>query len=96
MPLAHRQDVHLLRVGGKLILVSVSAAGAETLTEITDPQDVDRLAGLCKQTSSQSASSTFRNLLDQFSQQERAPDPVAVRSNPRDVRPGAGPLKMGT
>jgi flagellar biogenesis protein FliO len=44
-----RQQAHLLRLGNKLLLVSVSAAGAETLTEITDPFEVDRLAGLCRQ-----------------------------------------------
>ena len=48
-PLAGRQHVHLLRCGSKLLLVSVTPGGAETLTEVTDPAEVDRLAGLCRQ-----------------------------------------------
>ena len=71
--LAPRQMVHLIRVGQKMLLVSISAAGVETLTEITDPMEVDRLAGICGQTSSQSVSSAFRHVFQQFSQ-EPAPD----------------------
>lgn len=43
-----RQHVHLLRCGNKLLLVSVGVAGAETLTEITDPEEVERLVELCR------------------------------------------------
>ena len=48
-PLAGRQQVHLLRCGSKLLLVSITPAATETLTEVTDPVEVDRLAGLCRQ-----------------------------------------------
>jgi flagellar biogenesis protein FliO len=66
-PLAGRQQVHLLRCGRKLLLVSISPAGAETLTEITEPEEVDRLAGLCQQTRSGSATATFRQVFQQLS-----------------------------
>ena len=36
-PLAGRQQMQLVRVGNKLLLVALSPAGAETLTEITEP-----------------------------------------------------------
>jgi flagellar protein FliO/FliZ len=65
-PLAGRQNVHLLRCGNKLLLVSITPAGTETLTEITDPQEVDRLAGLCRQTGPQSSSAAFRRIFDQL------------------------------
>jgi flagellar biogenesis protein FliO len=65
VPLGGRQQVHLLRVGRKLILVAVSQAGMETLTEITDAMEVDRLAGLCQQTRPDSATTVFRNVLAQ-------------------------------
>jgi flagellar biogenesis protein FliO len=48
-PLAGRQQVHLLRCGGKLLLISVGAAGVAPLAEITDPAEVDRLTTLCRQ-----------------------------------------------
>jgi flagellar protein FliO/FliZ len=67
--LAPRQMVHLIRVGQKMLLVSISAAGVETLTEITDPLEVDRLAGICGQSSPQSATSAFRHVFQQFSQE---------------------------
>ncbi len=49
--LANRQQVQLLRCGGKLVLVSLGAAGqsARTLAEIADPAEVQRLVGLCRQ-----------------------------------------------
>ena len=47
-PLANRQQAQLLRCGNKLLLVCVGAAGAETLTEITDPAEVERLVETCR------------------------------------------------
>ncbi len=65
-PLAGRQQLHLLRCGSKLLLVSVTPAGAETLTEITDPAEVDRLAGLCQQARPGSTTEAFRQVFEQF------------------------------
>ena len=67
--LANHQHVQLLRCGNKLLLVSFHAAGAganaNTLTEITDPKEVDRLAGLCRQARGGNPSKTFRQVLRQ-------------------------------
>ena len=65
-PLAGRQNVHLMRCGNKLLLVSITPAGTETLTEITDPQEVDRLAGLCRQAGPQSSTAAFRRIFEQL------------------------------
>jgi flagellar protein FliO/FliZ len=65
-PLAGRQNVHMLRCGNKLLLVSITPAGTETLTEITDPQEVDRLAGLCRQSSPHSSTAAFRQIFEQL------------------------------
>lgn len=65
-PLPGRHQMHLVRCGHKLLLVAVSTAGADTLTEITDPLEVDRLCGLCRQSHPQSATASFRNILNQF------------------------------
>lgn len=48
VPLGSRQHAHLVRVGSKLLLVAVSEGGAETLTEITEPVEVQRLTELCQ------------------------------------------------
>jgi flagellar biogenesis protein FliO len=63
--LASHQQVHLLRCGNKLLLVSVTAGAAETLTEISDPAEVERLVGLCRQTRSGGSPATFRQALRQ-------------------------------
>ena len=68
-PLTCRQQVHLLRCGNKLLLVCVTPSGVETLTEVTDPEEVDRLAGLCRQAHPDSATNAFRQVLQQFSGQ---------------------------
>jgi hypothetical protein len=60
--------MQLIRCGHKLLLVCISAAGAETLTEITDPQEVDRLAGLCRQAHPHSATASFQQVFQQFGQ----------------------------
>jgi flagellar biogenesis protein FliO len=63
--LASHQQVHLLRCGNKLLLVSVTATGTETLTEISDPAEVDRLVGLCRRPRSGGTAATFRQALRQ-------------------------------
>lgn len=66
-PLAGRQQMHLVRCGSKLLLVAVTPDAAETLTEIDDPDEATRLAGLCRQAHPHSASATFRQAFDQWS-----------------------------
>jgi flagellar biogenesis protein FliO len=65
-PLSGRQQVHLLRCGNKLLLVSVTPSGAETLTEIVDPPEVDRLSGLCRQSQPGSSSAAFKQIFEQL------------------------------
>jgi flagellar biogenesis protein FliO len=71
-PLAGRQQLHLLRCGRKLLLVSAGSAGVETLTEITEPLEVDRLAGLCHQARPDSTTAMFRQVFQQFAHVPRA------------------------
>jgi flagellar biogenesis protein FliO len=62
-PLAGRQQMQLVRIGKKLVLLSVTATDARTLCEVTDPLEVDRLAGLCEQTRADSVTANFRQVL---------------------------------
>lgn len=66
-PLAERQHVHLLRCGNKLLLVSVTPNGTETLTEITAAEEVERLSALCSQSKSGSSTANFRQVFQQLS-----------------------------
>lgn len=65
-PLSGRQQVQLLRCGSRLLLISVTPGGAETLTEITDPMEVDRLSGLCRQSQPGSSSAAFKQIFEQL------------------------------
>jgi flagellar protein FliO/FliZ len=47
-PLASRQQMHVLRFGGKLLLVCVSQNGVDTLSEIEDAVEIERLMNLCQ------------------------------------------------
>jgi len=56
----------------------------ETLSEVTDPLEVDRLLGLCKQTQPNSVTNTFRSLLQQFTTDKPA-DAVKPRRSMQRV-----------
>ncbi|MGD9722850.1 MAG: flagellar biosynthetic protein FliO [Pirellulales bacterium] len=63
-PLVGRQQVHLVRCANKLLLVCAAPAGAHTLTEITDPAEVERLVELCQ--GPPNAAGPLKQLLGQF------------------------------
>lgn len=42
------QNVYLVRLGSRILIVGSSAGGLQTLGEITDPVEIDYIAGLCK------------------------------------------------
>lgn len=71
-PLNGRHNMHLVRVGNKVLLLSVTPTGAETLTEITDIQEIDRITGICQQDQPGSISQTFRQVMSHF-ESEPAP-----------------------
>ena len=66
-PISARQYVHLLHVGNKLLLVSLSSERADTLTEITDPVEVDHLTRISKQHRSKRTPRAFRQVLHNLS-----------------------------
>ena len=68
VPLNGRQEMHLVKVGNKLLLLAVTATSAETLTEITDPTEIDRLSGICRHDQPGSISASFREILSQLQQ----------------------------
>ena len=76
--LTGRQTMQLVRVGNRLLLVALSAGGAETLTEITDPVEVEHLAGLCRRGKADSASASFNRVLSQL-----ATEPASESPRPR-------------
>ena len=45
--LEQKVAIHLVRCGGRVLVLSVSPEGARTLSEITDPAEVQRLVDAC-------------------------------------------------
>jgi flagellar biogenesis protein FliO len=78
VPLAARQFADLLHVGNKLVLVASSPAGPATLTEVTDPAEVDRLVGLCRQADRHSTTKAFEQVIRQMA---RDPAPNTFLGN---------------
>jgi flagellar biogenesis protein FliO len=65
--IAPRQQLILVRFGSKLVLVSMNQGEARTISEITDPLEVDQLAGTCESHQPHSLTNSFRNILNQNS-----------------------------
>jgi flagellar biogenesis protein FliO len=64
--LTGKQQMHLIRFGSKLVLVAASPDGIKTISEITESQEVDRIAGYCHEKAPYSATSAFRGILDRL------------------------------
>jgi len=62
-PLVKGQELQLVRVGARLLLICVTPGGCETLTEITDDAEVDRLSAICRAHSSTSVTAAFNQVL---------------------------------
>jgi flagellar biogenesis protein FliO len=90
VPLAARQFAELLRVGNKLVLVSLTPGGATTLTEVTDPAEVDRLLGLCQQHDPHSTTKAFEKVFQQLSSEPGRAGFFGDDSLPTSFSPIAG------
>ena len=58
-----RQSIHLVRMGSRILVLGSSAEGLRTLSELTDPVEVDFIAGACRSRNRDSAvTQSFRAL----------------------------------
>lgn len=62
-PLNAKQQMQLVRLGNRLLLLAMSTESAETLAEISDPNEVERLTAICRQNAPGSVTETFRQVL---------------------------------
>lgn len=67
--LSGKQQLELVRVGQKLLLLCITPNGADTLTEITDPAEVERLLTIIRQDSPGSMTASFQEVLTQMGRQ---------------------------
>ena len=94
--LGQRQQLHLLRCGSKLLLVSVTPDADGDADRDHRPDEVERLAGLCRQAQPGSATATFRQVfgssrratarraaMDKTDRLQIGPETPAVSARPR-------------
>jgi flagellar biogenesis protein FliO len=62
-----RQQLYVIRFGSKLVLVSHQPGQTQPISEIADPEEADRVAGLCEANESTSVSGSFREVFRQLS-----------------------------
>lgn len=74
-PMAPRQQMYVVRFGSKLLLISHQPGQTQTLGEITDADEVQRLAGLCEANHPGSISNSFRDVLKQVTMGKTEPEP---------------------
>ncbi|QDT69761.1 Flagellar biosynthesis protein, FliO [Planctomycetes bacterium MalM25] len=92
-PLGGKQTTQLVRVGSKLVLVAITPDGAETLTEITDADEVARLVAACDAKRGAGSTAEFDQLLQQMSDERSTPgfldraanDEVEASFDPRSL-----------
>jgi flagellar biogenesis protein FliO len=65
-PLDYRHTLHLVRCGSKLLVLGSSQEGLTTLSEFTDPVEIDYLAGLCESREAPSLAQGFGQLFRKF------------------------------
>ncbi len=86
--------VQLVRVGRRLLLVALAPQGATTLTEITDPAEVERLTAICLRQRPDSSSASFAQTVAQLEREstgrsfvdQRRPASSAASARSRSAR----------
>ncbi len=71
-PLGPRLSLQLLRCGNRLVLIAITPEGVNTLSEITDPQEVTELLTVCRRNSPHAITESFRQLLDHLTRGQDA------------------------
>ena len=79
---AGRQQLYLVRLGNKLLLLMATASGTETLAELTDGPEIDRIVGLCQQGRADSITASFRDVLSQLGRES----PKSMATEADDLR----------
>ncbi len=64
--LSNRRTAQLLKLGNKLLLVSITPDGAETLAEVTDPEEVQHILLLSDQAQGRGSNAEFEKVFQQL------------------------------
>ncbi|HBT78474.1 MAG TPA: hypothetical protein DEB39_16455 [Planctomycetaceae bacterium] len=64
--LTQKVQLHLLRIGNRLVLLSVTADGATAITELTDADEVVQVLGACRRNDGKGSTAAFQQVLGGF------------------------------
>ena len=88
--LTQKHQLQVLRLGNRIVLVSVMPDGVSTLAEITDPDEVVSFLGLCRRLDTNSATEMFRKTVANMSEDELSrPHERSVGTARRKIPPAA-------
>jgi len=94
-PLDYRHTIHLVRCGSRLLVLGSSQEGLTTLSEITDPVEIDSLAGMCESRESPSLAQGFSQFFRKY--ENASPleaEPEAPVEPPTDQENDAAVLRL--
>ena len=66
VPISQKQQLQLVRMGPKLLLVSSTGSGMQTLGEISDPAHVEQMVAMCQANRAGGIAQSFRQVMGQF------------------------------
>jgi len=81
-----RHTIHLVRCGSRLLVLGSSQDALSTLSEITDPIEVEQLVGLCKPSESAAIADSFGRFVRRFRAEAPADDRVDAEADPAILR----------
>lgn len=92
-PIEARLSVYLIRCGERILVVGSSTDGMRTLAEVTDPVEVDYLAGICRRTDqehgfAQSLLTLFNRRSSTHSVPEQSPQDIARNTDENAITIG--------
>jgi flagellar biogenesis protein FliO len=88
--LTQKHHLQVLRLGNRIVLVSVMPEGVTTLAEITDPDEAVQFLGLCRRLDGNSATEVFRKAVANMSDDELSqPHHRPVVTSRRNAQPAA-------
>ena len=86
--ITQKLQLHLLRLGNRLILVSVTPDGVSPVTEVTDPDEVVPLLGMCRKLDENSSTELFRKMYSSLAEDDenillKKQRPASVKNKPK-------------
>ena len=84
--LTPKHQLQVLRLGNRIVLVSVMSDCVSTLAEITDPDETVAFLGLCRRLDANSATEMFRKTVANMPPEELHPPRRPVVTRPREHR----------